>query len=403
MCANIPLNKIMNTEFRSFLEKYTLKDIPCESTLRKTYLNECYEETIDKIRKHVVGNKIWVSIDESTDVEGRFIANVIVGTLLVDEPGDIFLLTSEVLDKVNFSTIAKLFDASMFTLWPDGIRHDDVLLFVSDAAPYMKKAGTAIKALYSKMIHVTCLAHGMHRIAEEIRSHFPKVDKLISRVKQVFLKAPSRTILFKTEAPGIPLPPEPILTRWGTWLQAASYYCQYFKEINKVLQLLDSSDAVSIREAKDIVSDRSVEMNLTFIHVNYGFLPTTITQLEKQKLPLHESIATVKSVENKLEHIIDEAGTAIKEKLKNVLEKNCGFNDLKKISSILTGEATSMEGLPEDLNGNDLAHFKYAPITSSDIERSFSRYKNVLTDNRRSFEIENIKKALVIQCNTFTD
>jgi len=176
MSANIPLNKIMNTEFRSFLEKYTLKDIPCESTLRKTYLNECYEETIDKIRKHVVGNKIWVSIDESTDVEGRFIANVIVGTLLVDEPGDIFLLTFEVLDKVNFSTIAKLFDASMFILWPDGIRHDDVLLFVSDAAPYMTKAGTAIKALYSKMIHVTCLAHGMHRIAEEIRCHFPKVD-----------------------------------------------------------------------------------------------------------------------------------------------------------------------------------------------------------------------------------
>lgn len=132
------------------------------------------------------------------------------------------------------------------------------------------------------------------------------------------------------------------------------------------------------------------------------FLPTTITQLEKQKLPLHESIATVKSVENKLEHIIDEAGTAIKEKLKNVLEKNRGFNDLKKISSILIGEATSMEGLPEYLNGNDLAHFKYAPITSSDVERSFSRYKNVLTDNRRSIEIENIKKVLVIQCNTFT-
>lgn len=105
----------------------------------------------------------------------------------------------------------------------------------------MKKAGTVLKALYSKMIHVPCLAHGLHRIAEEIRSHFPTVDKLISRVRQVFLKAPSRTMLFKTEATGIPLPPEPIRTQWGTWLQAASYYCQYFKEIYKVLQLLDSS------------------------------------------------------------------------------------------------------------------------------------------------------------------
>jgi len=102
----------------------------------------------------------------------------------------------------------------------------------------------------------------------------------------VFLKAPFRTILFKTEAPGIPLPPEPILTRWGTWLQAASYYCQYFKEIYKVLQLLDSSDVVSIRKAKIIVSDRSVEMNLTFIHANYGFFTDNNNTTRKTKTPV---------------------------------------------------------------------------------------------------------------------
>lgn len=62
------------------------------------------------------------------------------------------------------------------------IRHDEVLLFISHASPYMKKAGTAIKALNSKMIHATCLAHGLHRIAEEIRCYYSVVDKLISRV-----------------------------------------------------------------------------------------------------------------------------------------------------------------------------------------------------------------------------
>ena len=174
----------------------------------------------------------------------------------------------------------------MFLLWPDGIQHNNVLLFLSDAALYMKKAGTAIKALYSKMVHVTCLAHGMHRVAEEIRGKFSRVDKLISRVKQVFLKAPSRTILFKTEAPGIPLPPEPILTRWGTWINAASYYCQHFKEIHGVLQKLDSNDAVSIKEAKVLLSENSIEANLVFIHSNYGFLTSTITQLERQDISL---------------------------------------------------------------------------------------------------------------------
>lgn len=51
----------------------------------------------------------------------------------------------------------------------------------------MVKAGTAIKALYSKMIHDTCLAHGMHRVAEERRGKFLEIDKLIAKIKQIFL------------------------------------------------------------------------------------------------------------------------------------------------------------------------------------------------------------------------
>lgn len=170
---------------------------------------------MNKIRSNIAGHKIWVAVDETTDVQGRYIANVIIGTLEVDKPGQVYLLNSEVLEKTNYSTVTKVFDQSMFLLWPDGIRHDDVLLFLSDAAPYMVKAGKTIGALYSKMVHVTCLAHGVHRVAEEIRGQFTKVDKLISKVKQIFLKCPARVLFFKNRAPNIPLPPEPIITRWG--------------------------------------------------------------------------------------------------------------------------------------------------------------------------------------------
>lgn len=51
-------------------------------------------------------NNIWVSIDETCDVEGRFIANVIVGILKPDCPGHMFLLYSEKLDKVNHIQIS---------------------------------------------------------------------------------------------------------------------------------------------------------------------------------------------------------------------------------------------------------------------------------------------------------
>lgn len=85
--------------------------------------------------------KIWVSIDETTDAEGRFIASVIIGTLLPDRTGEICLLNLEHLQKTNHSTVCSVFENSLYLLWPDGMRRNDVLLFLSDAAPYMTKAG----------------------------------------------------------------------------------------------------------------------------------------------------------------------------------------------------------------------------------------------------------------------
>lgn len=200
--ANIPLNKLSNTTFRTFLEKYTGKNIPMESTLRKGYIDDIFNTKLDKIKLEIQKNKIWVSIDETCDIEGRFIANVIVGILRPDCPGRIFLLHSEELDKANHSTICKLFDKAMGILWSGDIKYNSVLLFLSDAAPYMVKAGTVLKNMYKKMINVTCCAHGLHRIAEEIRGQFGIVDELISNMKNIFRKALYRVEMFKLEAPG---------------------------------------------------------------------------------------------------------------------------------------------------------------------------------------------------------
>jgi len=65
------------------------------------------------------------------------VANVIIDTLEIDSPGKIFLLNSEVLDKANYTTISRLFDKSLLILWPKVIRHENILLFLSDAAIYL--------------------------------------------------------------------------------------------------------------------------------------------------------------------------------------------------------------------------------------------------------------------------
>jgi len=96
LLANIPLNKLENPILKDFLEKYTNKSIPDRSSIKKNYVSKCYNNTKNKIIQYVAVKKIWVSLDETTDTEGRFVANFIVGTLEVGCPGKTFLLNCEV-------------------------------------------------------------------------------------------------------------------------------------------------------------------------------------------------------------------------------------------------------------------------------------------------------------------
>lgn len=70
------------------------------------------------------------------------------------------------------------------------------------------------------------------------------------------------------------------------------------------------------------------------------------------------------------------------------------------ISKILEGTEIFRSFLLDDLIFDDIAFMLCAPITSTDVERSFSANKNLLADNQYSFLFDNIKKTLVIQCNS---
>jgi hypothetical protein len=83
--------------------------------------------------------------------------------------------------------------------------------------------------------------------------------------------------------------------------------------------------------------------------------------------------------------------------LKNVLSKNRGYSTLKKIDDIINGEVTECDE-DEVLSDEDLSSFKYAPVVSCDVERSFSKYKSMLRDNRRSFQFENLKSIFITSC-----
>jgi len=55
---NIPWNKLQIPKFKNFLEKYSGKNIPDESTLRKHYLDPCYKNVIIAIREIIENSEI---------------------------------------------------------------------------------------------------------------------------------------------------------------------------------------------------------------------------------------------------------------------------------------------------------------------------------------------------------
>jgi len=70
--ANIPLHKLGNHVFKSFLEKHTAKSIPDESTLRKNYIPNIYKSVMDQIISDIGNNYVYIIVDETTDPRGLY-------------------------------------------------------------------------------------------------------------------------------------------------------------------------------------------------------------------------------------------------------------------------------------------------------------------------------------------
>ena len=118
-------------------------------------------------------------------------------------------------------------------------------LLLSDAAKYMIAAGITLKSLYPKLFHVTFVAHLLHNCAMNIKSHFENVDQLIAKVKVVTIKNKTRQAKFSA----ISYPPQPVSTRWGSWLNTPLYYAKNLPEVKAIMESFVGS-GILVTQAK---------------------------------------------------------------------------------------------------------------------------------------------------------
>lgn len=286
-------------------------------------------------------------------------------------------------------------------MWP-ATKQEEIgakfLLFVTDSVAYMLKAGKGLKAMYPDLLHVTCVNHGLNRLSEEIRSCFPEVDRLVAALKSVFRKAPSRICLFKETCPQLPLPPQPVITRWGTWLAAVEYYSKNFDSVKSVVDKLNATDAVSIKNAQELMAGHKLKQDLAFLSANFTFLCGPLKDFQQQNATLWHSLEILAKVEERLASVKGDTGCRVREKYKAIFKRNPDWTRVKVISKIVNGDA-----VPEDeletanlkLSPGKIACFRYAPVTSVDAERSFSMLKAMLSERRRRMTPKTLEMSLV--------
>ena len=125
---------------------------------------------MSRIKINLSNEHVWLSVDETTDKCGRYVANLLMGKLDGLKFHKPYLVSVKMLDKTDHGTIARFVNDGVGlsfnwtilhfikNLGKIGVKAENVLLLLTDCASYMVKAGESLVVFYERMIHCTCLA-----------------------------------------------------------------------------------------------------------------------------------------------------------------------------------------------------------------------------------------------------
>lgn len=184
----------------------------------------------------------------------------------------------------------------------------------------------------------------------------------------------------------MPLPPQPVITRWGTWLSAVSYYVKYFNEINLVLSCLRSSEAASIKKAKNILNKPNIKTDLDYIDEHFKIIEIALKRLQERDISIIDAFEIFDEVRTVINW---SSSLPIQNKMEAVMARNPDLDELRVYAQQILSETASDETFL----------YKFAPLTSVEVERSFSAYKWILDVKRNRLKIDNIEKIMIIYFN----
>ena len=113
--------------------------------------------------------------------------------------------------------------------------------------------------VYPSLMHVNCVAHLLHNCAMRVHAHFKNIDEVIATIKAATIENKDRKKDFHDA--GLPSPPDPVITRWATWLRAALYYSENLPAVRTIVNNWTSAGLL-VSRAKDAIYVEDLVPNL---------------------------------------------------------------------------------------------------------------------------------------------
>ena len=369
LAADIPLHKLNHPSLKSLFATMG-KVLPSETAARACVakLASQYEEQIQELLRD---KKNFLIVHEAEIAKQKYIS-VLVGSL--DAPNQTFLVDCHPLDSgsnVNSSIILHTVDDILRQL---EIKHENLSLFLTDAARYMSLAGKTLKEFYPFLMYVTCVLLLLHNCAMRVRAHSKNIDEVIATINAATIK--NKDCKKDFHDAGLPSPPDPVITRWATWLIAALYYSENLPAVRTIVNNWTSAGLL-VSRAKDAINVEDLVPDLVKIN-QYRTLAANVDFLEGSACTITEAYGLLKNMQ------LNDDLCAIK----NYIKKRLSNSDFETIINCtnLTIDPTSY------------ALLQKAQPTSAAVERSFSMLSNLLRKNR-NFDVKNVKKYMMLYYN----
>ena len=364
LAADIPLHKLNNPSLKSLFA--TMGKVLPSETAARACVAKLASQKEEQIQELLCDKKMFLIVDEAEIAKQKYIS-VLVGS--VDAPNQTFLVDCHPLDSgsnVNSGIILHTVDDILRQL---EIKCENFSLFLTDTARYMFLAGKTLKKLYPSLMHVTCFAHLLHNCAMRVRAHLKNIDEIIATIK---IKGRKKDF----HDAGLPSPPDPVITRWATWLRAALYYSENLQAVRTIVNNWTSAGLL-VSRAKDAINVEDLVPDLVKIN-QYRTAAANVEFLEGSTCTITEAYGLLKNMQ------FDDDPRAIK----NYIKKRLSNSDLETMINCtnLTIDPTSYALLQ-----------KAQPISAA-VERSFSMLSKLLRKDR-NFDVKNVKKYMMLYYN----